>query len=94
MSAVQEAKDNTKNEGAVKAGNGKYIFELTKMAGMDAGIGYSTAFGPVIEGERMQCGLIRTVGSGTCCGRVTPSVPRERPAPSHHSEAARCASTD
>ena len=57
MSAVP--KDNTKNEGAVKAGNGKYIFELTKMAGMDAGIGYSTAFGPVIEGERMQCGLIR-----------------------------------
>ena len=58
MSAVQEAKDNTKNEGAVKAGNGKFIFPLTKMAGMDAGIGYSTAFGPVIEGERMQCGLI------------------------------------
>ena len=59
MSAVQKPKDNTKNEGAVKAGNGKYIFELTKMAGMDAGVGYSTAFGPVIEGERMQCGLIR-----------------------------------
>ena len=48
MSAVQKPKDNTKNEGAVKAGNGNYIFELTKMAGMDAGIGYSTAFGPVI----------------------------------------------
>ena len=52
MSAAQETKDNTKNEGAVKAGNGKYIFPLTKMAGMDAGIGYSTAFGPVVEGER------------------------------------------
>ena len=59
MSEVQEAKDNTKNLGAVKAGNGKFIFPLTKMAGMDAGNGYSSAFGPVIEGERMQCGLIR-----------------------------------
>jgi quercetin dioxygenase-like cupin family protein len=48
----------TKNEGAVKAGDGAYIFALTEMAGMDAGIGYSTAFGPVIEGERMQVGLI------------------------------------
>ncbi|OIQ95951.1 cupin domain protein [mine drainage metagenome] len=48
----------TKNKGAVKAGDGAYIFALTKMAGMDAGIGYSTAFGPVIEGERMQVGLI------------------------------------
>ena len=36
MSAVQKPKDNTKNEGAVKAGNGKYIFELTKMAGTTA----------------------------------------------------------
>ena len=54
MSAAEKPKDNTKNEGAVKAGNGNYIFELTKMAGMDAGIGYSTAFGPVIEGDRMQ----------------------------------------
>ena len=65
MSAVQEAKDNTKNEGAVKAGNGKFIFPLTQMAGMDAGRGYSSAFGPVIEGERMQVGLItKTRGTG------------------------------
>jgi quercetin dioxygenase-like cupin family protein len=48
----------TKNEGAVKAGDGNYIFPLSEMAGMDAGIGYSTAFGPVVEGERMQVGLI------------------------------------
>jgi quercetin dioxygenase-like cupin family protein len=56
---------STKNKGAVKAGNGKHIFALSKMQGMDAGIGYSTAFGPVIEGERMQVGLIsKTRGSG------------------------------
>jgi quercetin dioxygenase-like cupin family protein len=48
----------TKNAGAVKAGDGAYIFALAQMAGMDAGIGYSTAFGPVVEGERMQVGLI------------------------------------
>jgi quercetin dioxygenase-like cupin family protein len=49
----------TKNKGAVKAGNGDFIFKLSELAGMDAGIGYSTAFGPVIEGERMQVGLIQ-----------------------------------
>jgi quercetin dioxygenase-like cupin family protein len=49
---------NTKNEGAVKAGDGAYTFTLSEMAGMNAGIGYSTAFGPVVEGERMQVGLI------------------------------------
>jgi quercetin dioxygenase-like cupin family protein len=55
----------TRNKGAVKAGNGKHIFPLNSMAGMDAGIGYSTAFGPVIEGERMQVGLIsKTRGTG------------------------------
>lgn len=48
----------TKNEGAVKAGDGTYIFALSEIAGMAAGIGYSTAFGPVVEGERMQVGLI------------------------------------
>jgi quercetin dioxygenase-like cupin family protein len=31
---------------------------------MDAGRGYSTAFGPVVEGERMQVGLINK-GKGT-----------------------------
>ena len=48
-----------RNEGAVVAGDGRYIFNLQEMAGMDAGRGYSTAFGPVVEGERMQVGLIR-----------------------------------
>ena len=39
-----------RNEGAVVAGDGRYIFNLQEMAGMDAGRGYSTAFGPVVEG--------------------------------------------
>lgn len=49
----------TKTQGAAKGGeNGQFIFELTKMAGIDAGTGYSTANGPVVEGERMQCALV------------------------------------
>ncbi len=55
----------SRNEGAVVAGNGTFIFNLEQMAGMDAGKGYSTAFGPVLEGERMQVGLIhKSKGTG------------------------------
>jgi quercetin dioxygenase-like cupin family protein len=48
-----------KNEGAVKAGDGAYIFDLKDVPGMKTGPGYSSAIGPVVEGERMQCGLMR-----------------------------------
>ncbi len=49
----------TKTEGAIKAGNGRYVFDLARLNTIDAGPGYSTAHGPVIEGERIQVGLIR-----------------------------------
>jgi len=49
----------TKTEGAIKAGEGRYVFELARLATIDAGPGYSTAHGPVVEGERMQVGLMR-----------------------------------
>jgi quercetin dioxygenase-like cupin family protein len=65
MNAKSNPAAAPKNEGAVMAGNGNFIFQLAKLAGMDAGIGYSTAFGPVVEGERMQVGLItKTKGTG------------------------------
>ena len=48
-----------KNEGAIKAGDGAYIFKLPELARIEAGRGYSTAEGPVVEGERMQIGLIK-----------------------------------
>lgn len=48
----------TKSKGAVKGGNGSYIFDLTGLQRMDAGVGYSSAEGPVVEGERIQVGLI------------------------------------
>jgi len=58
MSTAEETTQKTKTEGAVKGGDGKFIFPLWEMEKIDAGAGYSTAHGPVIEGERIQCGLI------------------------------------
>jgi len=49
---------HTKTPGAVKAGDGQYIFRLREMPHIAAGTGYSSAEGPVVEGERIQCGLI------------------------------------
>jgi quercetin dioxygenase-like cupin family protein len=53
-----------KSKGATKAGNGHYIFDLPQLARMDAGTGYSSAEGPVVEGDRIQVGLI-TMKRGT-----------------------------
>ena len=50
---------STKTAGAIKAGDGQYTFDLARLATIDAGPGYSTAHGPVVEGERIQIGLIR-----------------------------------
>ena len=58
MSTADSTQRQTKTQGAVKAGEGNYIFPLAQMEKIEAGTGYSTAEGPVIEGERMQCGLI------------------------------------
>ena len=49
----------TKTEGAIKAGHGRYTFDLATLQTIDAGPGYSTAHGPVVEGERIQIGLMR-----------------------------------
>jgi quercetin dioxygenase-like cupin family protein len=49
----------TKTEGAIRGGDGRFVFDLTRLGTIDAGPGYSTAHGPVVEGERMQVGLLR-----------------------------------
>ncbi|HSE94548.1 MAG TPA: cupin domain-containing protein, partial [Methylomirabilota bacterium] len=49
----------TKTAGAIKGGDGRYVFDLGRLAGLAAGPGYSTAHGPVVEGERIQVGLMR-----------------------------------
>ena len=58
MSETKQGAKKARTEGAVKAGDGRHIFPLTQMAGIEAGTGYSTAEGPVVEGERMQCALV------------------------------------
>src|SRR5207247_2214369 len=42
-----------------EAVGGRYTLDLAKLGTIDAGPGYSTAHGPVIEGERIQIGLMR-----------------------------------
>jgi quercetin dioxygenase-like cupin family protein len=48
----------TRTKGAVKAGHGRNIFDLAAVEKIEAGVGYSSAIGGVIEGQRTQCGLI------------------------------------
>jgi quercetin dioxygenase-like cupin family protein len=58
MSKTTASAGRTKTPGAVKGGDGRYIFPLTQMGKIDAGVGYSTGVGPVVEGDRMQCALV------------------------------------
>jgi quercetin dioxygenase-like cupin family protein len=59
-------KRETLNEGAIKAGDGNYIFALHEMDGIRAGKAVSTGTGPVVEGERIQTGLIhKAAGTGS-----------------------------
>jgi quercetin dioxygenase-like cupin family protein len=55
---AKPGKSATKTEGAIKAGGGKYQFDLARVRKVDAGRGYSTSHGGVIEGERMLVGYI------------------------------------
>ncbi len=43
----------------VKAGAGKYVFELAKVNRVEAGPDYSTTTGSLVEGERFMMGLMR-----------------------------------
>ena len=58
MGATGKDTQATRTEGAVKAGNGRFIFDFADLKKIDAGTGYSTAHGSVVEGERMQCALV------------------------------------
>jgi quercetin dioxygenase-like cupin family protein len=52
------AKAKTKTAGAIKGGSGKYHFRLAQLKKVDAGTGYSTSHGGVVEGDRMLIGYI------------------------------------
>jgi quercetin dioxygenase-like cupin family protein len=49
----------TRTEGAIKGGDGRSVFDMARLAALEAGPGYSTAHEPVVEGERIQVGLMR-----------------------------------
>jgi quercetin dioxygenase-like cupin family protein len=56
----------TKTEGAVRAGNGRYTFRMSKLRRVEAGTGYSTSSGGVVEGARMLVGMIdKPQGTGS-----------------------------
>tara|TARA_B100002052_G_C15572134_1_gene458290 strand:- start:220 stop:660 length:441 start_codon:yes stop_codon:yes gene_type:complete len=58
--------NNTKTEGATKAGSGKYCFLMKSLDVIPAGTGYSTSKGGVVEGERMLVGYIhKAKGTGS-----------------------------
>lgn len=49
----------TKTDGAIKAGRGLFVFDVGSLNKIAAGPDYSTAHGPVIEGDRTMVGLMR-----------------------------------
>jgi quercetin dioxygenase-like cupin family protein len=53
-----QARQKTKTAGAAKAGNGEYYFRIAELEKVDAGAGYSTSHGGVVEGDRMLVGWI------------------------------------
>ncbi len=56
----------TKNAGATKGGNGKFYFAMQRLKKIDAGGGYSTSHGGVVEGDRMLVALInKPKGTGS-----------------------------
>ena len=58
-----DAAQATKTEGAYKAGGGDYFFDVANLTGLMAGPNYAPTFGPVIEGELTQVGIM-TIPAG------------------------------
>ncbi len=67
--------NTTKTEGATRAGDGKYLFDMNALGRVEAGKGYATTNGPLVEGERIQVGLM-TMPRGT--GARAHSHPNEQ----------------
>jgi quercetin dioxygenase-like cupin family protein len=55
---LSKSKSKTKTAGAIKGGEGKYHFRMAELKKVDAGTGYSTSHGGVVEGNRMLVGYI------------------------------------
>lgn len=69
MDRAGDSESETQTAGAIRAGTDGYHFDLDALyeeRSIDAGPGYSTANGPVIEGEEVQVGLIhKPEGTGS-----------------------------
>ena len=63
----------TKTEGAYKAGDGTYVFEIDKLKGLMAGPEYAETFGPVIEGELTQVGVMTLSAGKTSAPHTHPN---------------------
>ena len=50
---------DTKTDGAYKAGDGAYVFNVEELEGIMAGPEYAETFGPVVEGELTQVGIMK-----------------------------------
>ena len=58
MATLEKRTGKTKTAGAVKGGNGAYQFKMAALKKVDAGTGYSTSHGGVVEGDRILVGYI------------------------------------
>lgn len=61
----EETNAETKNEDAIKGGDGNYFFDPKNLEGFKTGPGYSTSVGGVVEGDATQGGLmVMPAGTG------------------------------
>lgn len=67
------SENQTKTEGAYKGGDGNYVFDVESLQGLDAGPGYAKTFGPVVEGERIQCGVMTLPAGQTSAPHTHPN---------------------
>lgn len=75
MSSEQSGSAEVRTPGAVRAGNGAYVFEMASVNNLMGGPDYSTAEGSCVEGERIIVALMR-MEAGT--GAVAHSHPNEQ----------------
>jgi quercetin dioxygenase-like cupin family protein len=59
MSSQTTSKPAARTPGAIRAGQGEFLFDLGTAQKIMGGPAYSTAHGPCIEGDRMIVGLMR-----------------------------------
>ncbi len=63
----------TVNKGAYKAKSGQTFFDIPSLTGLAAGPGYAETFGPVVEGEYIQCGVMRLPGGAVAADHTHPN---------------------